>query len=80
MQPRGVVTVGVANLYSEPSDDVDVVSQAVVGTELVIEVEHAGWCRVRMPDQYRGWIAAAHVKRYAAEEAGYASAGRIVEV
>jgi cell wall-associated NlpC family hydrolase len=80
MQTRGVVIAGVANLYSEPSTAVELVSQAIVGTEVSVEEEMAGWYQVRTPDQYQGWIEASNVRRYAPDEAGYASAGPIVEV
>jgi cell wall-associated NlpC family hydrolase len=80
MQSKGVVIHSVANLYSEPSKAVDVVSQAIVGMELSIWEQRDGWYYVRMPDQYQGWIEAAHVRLYAPGEPGYASAGRVAQV
>ncbi len=80
MAPTGVVVNGVANLYSGPSADLDVVSQAVLGTELALDKSQQGWHHVRMPDDYRGWIEAAHVRAYAPGEATYPSTARIAEI
>ena len=80
MPTRGVVIDGVANLYREPSKAVDVVTQAIVGTELSIWEERDDWYYVRMPDQYQGWIEESHVRPCGSGEAGYASAGPIAEV
>ena len=41
-----VVTVPVANMYSSPSEDVDVVSQAILGSSVEVLEEHAGWEKV----------------------------------
>jgi dipeptidyl peptidase-like protein len=50
-----VTAVPVANLYSTPSRDADVVSQSVFGQELQVLQEKTDWLRVRTPDQYMGW-------------------------
>lgn len=80
MQTRGVVTDSVANLYSEPSRAVDVVSQAILGTELAIWESREGWYYVRMPDQYQGWIEAARVRPQAQDEPGYPASAQVAEV
>ena len=79
MDTYGVVIDTVANLYRQPSQAVDIVTQAILGTTLVILDDRAGWYHVRMPDQYRGWIEAAHVRLYAEGETPYASAGRVAQ-
>jgi cell wall-associated NlpC family hydrolase len=80
MEPQGVVVDGVANLYSRPSREVDVVTQAILGTSLSIVERRDGWHHVRMPDQYQGWIETPHVRIYARDEAPYASAGQVAEI
>ena len=80
MQPSGVVIDTVANLHSKPSRAADVVTQAMLGTTLVVLETQAGWYCVRMPDQYKGWIEAGGVRLYADGEAPYASAGRVAQV
>lgn len=77
---QGVVIDSVANLYSEPSKAVDLVTQATMGTELAFWEIRDGWYYVRMPDDYKGWIEAAAVRPYTAGEAAYASAGQVAEV
>ncbi|MGD8597981.1 MAG: SH3 domain-containing protein, partial [Anaerolineae bacterium] len=64
MQAKGVIIDNVANLYSEPSKGMDVVTQAILGTELAIWEDRGGWYYVRMPDQYQGWIEASQVRTY----------------
>lgn len=53
---RSLVTRPVANLYMSPAKDVEVVSQAIYGTEVEVLEERAGWIRVRTPDTYQGWM------------------------
>jgi hypothetical protein len=80
MEARVVVTASVVNLYSQPSTEVDVVSQAVLGTGLAIEESRPGWLYARMPDDYPGWIEAAVVQRVAPGEAQYPRTARVAEV
>jgi len=80
MHTSGVVNDTVANLYRRPDQAVDVVTQAMLGTTLSVLEDRSGWCYVRMPDQYQGWIEAAHVRLYAGGEAPYASTGRVAQV
>ena len=51
-----MVSVPVANMYSRASEDADVVSQAIYGSNLQVLEESAGWAKVRTPDEYSGWI------------------------
>jgi cell wall-associated NlpC family hydrolase len=80
MQTKGVMIDSVANLYSEPSKAKDVVTQAILGTELSIIGSRDGWFYVRMPDQYKGWIEASHVKVYAQNEPLYPATSQVAEV
>jgi hypothetical protein len=80
MQSQGVVIDGVANLYSAPRTDVDLVTQALVGMTVSIERSGAGWYKVGTPDGYAGWIESRHVREYTEGEAPYASAGRLAEI
>ena len=54
-----VVNLPVANLYSKPSTDADVVTQAIYGASVVSLEHHDGWHKIRTPDDYTGWIPAA---------------------
>ena len=48
---RAVVVEPVANMYSKASGEVDVVSQAILGTAVgVVEIE-GGWARIQTPDE-----------------------------
>ncbi|HSJ53989.1 MAG TPA: C40 family peptidase [Anaerolineae bacterium] len=80
MQDKGVVIDGVANVYREPTKSVELVTQAIVGTEVAIWEAQEGWYYVRLPDLYQGWIEAAKVRLYGAGEAPYASEGQVAEV
>jgi gamma-D-glutamyl-L-lysine dipeptidyl-peptidase len=54
--PNAVVLQPVANMYSKPSEDTDVVSQAIYGANVSMLEEQAGWAHVRTADDYTGWI------------------------
>ncbi len=51
---EAVVVAAVENLYSSPSTDADVVSQAFVGQSLALLEERGGFARVETPDRYPG--------------------------
>lgn len=60
-QTRWVVAQPVANMYSEPTLDKDVVSQAIYGTTVVpadtdSKSEPNGWVHIKTPDEYSGWV------------------------
>lgn len=80
METKGVVTTNVANLYREPSEAVELVNQAILGTELSIHEGQDGWFHVQTPDQYRGWIKASQFRNYAHGERPYASVSQVVEI
>src|ERR1039457_223031 len=53
--PTAVVLQPVANMYSRPSTDADVVSQAIFGANVAILEQKDGWAHVRTADDYLGW-------------------------
>jgi len=71
-----VVVKPVANMYAQPNDESEVVSQAIYGTSVAIVEERSGWLRVRTADNYLGWLPAADARR----DKHYASSGRIAQV
>jgi len=75
-----VVVVPVANMYSAPSQDADVVSQAILGASVVLVEEQGAWVKVRTADDYNGWMLLAALRRYGADDHPYASAGTVAEV
>ncbi|HUP03410.1 MAG TPA: C40 family peptidase [Bryobacteraceae bacterium] len=74
--PNGVVLRPVANLYSKPSRDADVVSQAIYASNVAILEQQGDWVHVRTFDDYAGWMPGSELKAGPA----YAAAGRVAEV
>src|ERR1043165_7261334 len=74
--PNAVVLQPVMNMYSRPTVDADVVSQAIYGANVGILEEKDGWARIRTADDYTGWAPLSALK------AGqpYANRGRVAEV
>lgn len=72
-----VVILPVVNMYSAASEDTDVVSQVIYGSNVVQLEEKPGWAKVRTPDEYSGWVRLAEIR---SEGQAYAAAGRIVQV
>ena len=72
---HAVVIQPVANLYSKPSVDVDVISQAIYSTGVTVLEREPGWAKVRTPD-YTGWM---HSSALVSREP-YAQEGRVAEV
>jgi gamma-D-glutamyl-L-lysine dipeptidyl-peptidase len=58
-----VVTRPVANMHSSPSESADVVSQAILGSNVELLEERAGWNRVRTADRYQGWMPADSLRK-----------------
>lgn len=79
-QPAAVVLRPVASMYSKPTRDADVVSQALYGTTVVLLEEQPGWARVRTPDDYTGWMPLEWLRRLASGEEPYASRGPVAQV
>jgi cell wall-associated NlpC family hydrolase len=53
--PTAAVRQPVANMYSRPSTDADVVSQAIFGANVAILEQKEGWANIRTADDYTGW-------------------------
>jgi cell wall-associated NlpC family hydrolase len=53
--PNAVVQQPVANMYSKPSEDADVVSQAIYGANVAVVEQKEGWAHIRTADEYLGW-------------------------
>lgn len=78
---EAVVVAAVENLYSSPSTDSDVVSQAFVGQSVALLEERGGFARVETPDRYAGWIPRGALRAYPdADTPRYATRGRVAEV
>ncbi len=56
--PGYVVTIPVANMFRGPSEDTDVVSQAILGSNVAVVEDKGEWINVRTADNYTGWIRA----------------------
>ncbi len=70
----------VVNMYSAPSLDADVVSQAIYGTTVGAVEEQPNWVKVRTPgDDYTGWVARSALAPVAGNPP-YASGTNTVEV
>jgi hypothetical protein len=78
--PGAVVIKPVANMYSAPTEDADVVSQAICGVSVVLDEEKGEWVKVRTPDDYPGWMPLASLRRYGSDEHAYASTSEVVQV
>lgn len=53
---RAVVTQPVADMFSKPSQDADVVSQSIYATTVVVLDKQGKWTNIRTPDEYTGWV------------------------
>ena len=76
MSVNGVVSRPVANLYSGPDIDRDVVTQAVFATNVEVVEEREEWARVRTPDDYSGWMQSGDLLK----SAPYAKSGKVAQV
>src|SRR5262245_38613604 len=76
----GVVIIPVANMYSSASEDSDVVSQAIYGSNVALMEESHGWAKVRTSDQYTGWMRLQDLRRLSLSETGYAVSDRVAQV
>lgn len=74
--PSAVVVRPVANMHSAASEEADVVSQAIYGSNVVCLEEKGAWVKVRTPDEYTGWMPAAWLRRGPA----YATGERVAQV
>jgi len=75
-----VVIVPVVDMYSSPSNDADVVSQAILGSNVDVLEESSGWEKIRTNDQYTGWTHASELRPLGDDGPGYATSGHIAQV
>jgi gamma-D-glutamyl-L-lysine dipeptidyl-peptidase len=76
--PIRTVARPVANMYSSPTADADVVSQAIYATSVTILEERDGWARVATADEYTGWVESPALISRSGEP--YGSGKNVVEV
>ena len=74
-----IVKVPVADMHSTPSEDSDVVSQAILSSNVSVLEVNGGWAKVRTDDQYTGWMPLSDVVAKSGA-AGYASPGKMAQV
>ena len=74
--PSAAVLQPVANMYSRPSTDADVVSQAIFGANVGILEQKDGWAHIRTADDYLGWTPSSALL----PGKPYAASGRVAEV
>ena len=74
-----VVIVPVANMYSSATENTDVVSQAILGTDVVLLQVQKKWVKVRTPDQYTGWVLISDLHKWTGPNP-YASQSNVVQV
>jgi len=72
-----VVQAPVASMYSAPSEDSDVVSQAFYSVPVRILEEQGAWAKIRTPDHYQGWALSKHLRKGAAYPAGTAKTATV---
>ena len=77
---HAVVNVPVANMFSAPSAKVDVVSQAIFGSNIDVLQQKDGWVEIQTPaDQYKGWVQSADLVDLG-ERKPYATSGEVAVV
>lgn len=77
---HAVVNVPVANMFSGPSAKVDVVSQAIFGSNIDVLKEEPEWVKIQTPeDQYKGWVKRSDLVDLG-EDRNYASSGEVAVV
>lgn len=53
--PNAVVLRPVVSMHSRPTEDADVVSQAIYGANVTLLDQKEGWAHIRTADNYTGW-------------------------
>jgi gamma-D-glutamyl-L-lysine dipeptidyl-peptidase len=72
-----VVAIPVANMYSSATGNADVVSQAILGSNVVVLEKHHKWAKVRTNDQYTGWMPLRDLRK---SNPPYGTPGHVVQV
>jgi len=73
-----IVSASVANMYSSATEDADVVSQAILGSNVAVLELQKDWAKVRTSDQYSGWMRLSDLRQR--NDNPYASHGRVVQI
>ncbi len=73
-----VVVVPVANMYSAPKPNADVVSQAILGSNVATLQKKGKWIKVQTTDQYTGWVEKKALRD--TKHHPYAASGETVQV
>ena len=76
-RPDRVVVVPVVDMYSKPDANADVVSQAVLGSNIITLQKKGKWLKVETADQYTGWVRRNTVRE---SRQPYAESGESVQV
>ncbi len=77
--PVLVVIVPVADMHSAPTEDSDIVSQAILGSNVSELQRNGDWVKVTTSDQYSGWTPL-HDLRDISATGGYAVTGEAAQV
>src|ERR1700682_4938753 len=75
-----VITAPVVNMYSTPTAESDVVSQALYGSNVVVIEEKPAWAKVETSDHYSGWISLDQARQLSSSTPRYASSGKVLQV
>jgi cell wall-associated NlpC family hydrolase len=80
-----VVTTAVENMHRGSTDGSEVVSQAILGTNVKLlrkerNADGEDWYEVETPDSYKGWIVASALRFLKPGERPYASSGKVFVV
>ncbi len=76
--PDHVVVRPVANMYRDASLESDVVSQAILGSNVKVLEAKDAWAKVRTADDYTGWIEASDLRKTDGQP--YATGSQVVRV
>jgi hypothetical protein len=76
----GVVVKPVANMYSGPSEDKDVVSQSIYSSNVTVLEKKGHWFKIRTADDYSGWTRSSGVRVLKPQDKPYAARVPVTEV
>jgi cell wall-associated NlpC family hydrolase len=77
VQGNHVVIRPVANMYRDANTDSDVVSQAILGSNVKVLEAKGDWLQVQTADEYKGWVQAGDLRQ---NSKPYAAEGKVVRV
>jgi SH3-like domain-containing protein len=60
---KGLATLSVINIRKQPDHKAEMVSQAILGTPLIILKNKESWLLIETPDHYIGWTESSSVER-----------------